>query len=1491
MKNINLTKPPVYDTLKKSFHSSLAPLLIAIYSLLICNCDLFNNSKDPHFIKKIDEEIAWANAAKLNVAVAVPSGWGISPQLAGCKDAVRTNESPRKGYTFNVEFTPNAGYGFIEWLAFNSSTYSLQAVLDMENFEEAKSKSLNGQGVDITDPEETYTGAFASTVKINVNAPVMLIPYCDMRPRLERRTNPPLNPISTLFPRNQTINLWFTMPIKQETVLGNIRISAVHSSDENRFGKKTGELFGENGDITDYFGINFPSANRIDLTPLDSAEYPVDDLALLGITVEVGPGIESANEIPMGVIETITYQTGIQQAQKAYKPGLISVSRTAASGYFDDTIPWNRPDIDRRFNQIATGQNNYNTAYIKFSVTPPADAPSQTPNRITVIEKLILSLRGFNASGAEEYEYKTSDSEVSYNIGTGEYTITHKIETASSGIIQLLALPWYFDDDEALRILPLMPENAAAAYHFVTIVMDTEAPDFITLNALNASLSPHASQNEGVLIYGQTTPLTLTLGGLRDLADNGSEGGILSSYSLPWTMDPLNELFWYAQIGEDNQPGKISSERLNINDAMPPNNQWMADDISTLELEPPYSIYVKFEDRMGNATEWKETGFKIKYSDEDINSVSDIKAVCNTAGNMITVSWSAPLSYQYPELVIRTYSTGTYGDSFESERRIDFNKEKANGYSFTVPQINTEQVLEGEAVSGIYGYEISVITHNVAGNPLTGPVWVYNIPDMATTGSGEGEQSNTVRLTSSNIDEVPVSGSGTSGKNYVLTRDITITGTWTPIGSSTNAFQGNFYGNGHTITFSGSFDTSVNYAGIFGYISGAQIRDLSVYYPAEVNADHSLTTGGLAAYALEESEIRNCIVGGPATAALKVTSDSTEAVYLGGMVGRMGRMTAISHSYAYLNIALQHDGSGDAFTGGLVGDNSPGETISKYDWFAFNNIYSAGEIICKKNNTQGDIYAGGIVGYLNNYTSYSRQDTGALSNAVYSGSLEIERNSSGIVTGNLYAGGFSGYAKGSVYDCKIIETFLLNVEGDNSKNVYTGGIIGFSDASELVNIIVQGEIKVSSAGSIYAGGLEGFYNGGSVYNSISENGSISVTSLSSGTEIYLGGVVGYALDGWFTDCHSLYNYNVSAIPMNGCTVKIGGFAGVLKQSFTEECSRTGWVSISSTNSDVYLGGFTGTLEAGDWWARLYKCSVSHYGGLSYQSLSNGNMYIGGLVGYSEGAQYTTVINQCQVNYSSDSNYIYNLTVTNSSTTKKELYTGGLVGYSYCTDIEESFANLNITVSGNNNTDKYTGGISGYLEEGSIKNCYVKCVIGVSYSVSMGGVSGKIKDSIVQHNISLGSVFCGTGVAGLDINSGGIVGETESSAISGNIALVSNVVASGNTDVTKTAARIYASPASGGGTNNFALKTMTLGTSSSFSWNFNTDVALPTTSNDPDSPNGKDADLSDLVNINFWLDENGLAFNRKEGVGGIEGMENIWDFSTLTGRGYPALAWE
>ena len=97
---------------------------------------------------------------------------------------------------------------------------------------------------------------------------------------------------------------------------------------------------------------------------------------------------------------------------------------------------------------------------------------------------------------------------------------------------------------------------------------------------------------------------------------------------------------------------------------------------------------------------------------------------------------------------------------------------------------------------------------------------------------------------------------GSGNQDAVLTNDIDMTGVkWTPIGTKDSAFEwGEFDGQGHFITNLTVNDSSLEYAGLFGYVTDhATIKNLGVF--GEFSGGEYV--GGIAGYS-ENSEITNC---------------------------------------------------------------------------------------------------------------------------------------------------------------------------------------------------------------------------------------------------------------------------------------------------------------------------------------------------------------------------------------------------------------------------------------------------------------------------------------------------------------------------------------------------------------------------------------------------------------------------------------------------------
>jgi uncharacterized repeat protein (TIGR02543 family) len=229
-----------------------------------------------------------------------------------------------------------------------------------------------------------------------------------------------------------------------------------------------------------------------------------------------------------------------------------------------------------------------------------------------------------------------------------------------------------------------------------------------------------------------------------------------------------------------------------------------------------------------------------------------------------------------------------------------------------------------------------------------------------------------------------------NGKNaYVLDQDITLSGTWTPIGyvetvdiggtptGGIHAFSGNFYGNGHTIRNLVLPGGSIHHIGLFGYIESALIRDLQVELGENVI---TVTNGtgqyiGIIAGAHRNSVIRNC---GVYSQSGIIVNNSTGTYHLDvagisfGMYRENGNISSIiENCYVSMNMAVTNGNGGTHITasgitsrtnivrncyyiGNLTGTGQYAELFSvSFDSEVVEKNYSAGTIT---NNASSSTY-------------------------------------------------------------------------------------------------------------------------------------------------------------------------------------------------------------------------------------------------------------------------------------------------------------------------------------------------------------------------------------------------------------------------------------------------------------------------------------------------------------------------------------------------------
>lgn len=176
-----------------------------------------------------------------------------------------------------------------------------------------------------------------------------------------------------------------------------------------------------------------------------------------------------------------------------------------------------------------------------------------------------------------------------------------------------------------------------------------------------------------------------------------------------------------------------------------------------------------------------------------------------------------------------------------------------------------------------------------------------------------------------------------------LTKDIDLSGeAWTPIGigdafyAGTPSYSGTFDGKGHTIK-NLSIDRSAHYVGLFGYVYGGTIRNLTVSGSVK-GSEH---TGGIAGGA-DGGTFENC------ANLCVVQSDSTEGSTTGGIIG-----FALNRDYELIVRDCYNVGS-------ITGRNAGGIIGQCSGWIAtIRNCYNAGTVI-------GTVNVGAIIG---NYSS------------------------------------------------------------------------------------------------------------------------------------------------------------------------------------------------------------------------------------------------------------------------------------------------------------------------------------------------------------------------------------------------------------------------------------------------------------------------------------------------------------------------------------------
>ena len=471
------------------------------------------------------------------------------------------------------------------------------------------------------------------------------------------------------------------------------------------------------------------------------------------------------------------------------------------------------------------------------------------------------------------------------------------------------------------------------------------------------------------------------------------------------------------------------------------------------------------------------------------------------------------------------------------------------------------------------------------------------------------------------------------GAYFKLARSIASIGNITPIGTSSNVFSATFDGNKNNLS---GLNISVagNNVGLFGYISGTTIKNLTV----NGSVKGSQYVGGVVGYALNstiENVTNNASISSTykdapyeikqfdahpydstTQAVSKVNGGDLSSKYYSAKKGAMSfivQNTTLAYIFGFAitnaddtnNTAeiqkrtpqsVKIWGSNNDFTRGDY-DTGGGNTTVPNEW-GWEVVYDSTLAMPSTNSYRKEFFSGFKLRNYKYYYIYVK----AADNYSTLQFAEFDL----LTTNSQNVGGVVGYAQGTSIN-KATNT--ASVEGDTK----VGGIVGYADSTSRMygTIVNSGNITANSMVGGVSGENHGFWcdtnsNYGTFKNSGSINGRNGAT---------VGGVTAFADKEM---CNAENTGNV----IGGNAV--GGVAGrvqaPIKNSYNSGeivgTNPTAQGEISGTPTDVFVGGITGYTTVNGTISNCYNKGHIAAHSASGDYINNGD-YVGGIVGFAQ----------------------------------------------------------------------------------------------------------------------------------------------------------------------------------------------------------------------------------------------------------------------------------
>ncbi|MFP3040389.1 fibronectin type III domain-containing protein [Treponema primitia] len=391
------------------------------------SCDLFLAKDHRNVYDDVAYEVWLAKQPVLSVRMELIPGSGAANPPAGL--ITLPDNRPKLEVPFNVAFSVNPGFGFVEWRAYRADTDPKNG--DTKLGPEVEFKSLNASGTE-------------AEVRIIINEGVTIIPFCAALPEVADHNLP--NAAFPRLPTNYPVEIRFNAPVDSGSF--SFRNSANPEGTIAITGKPD-QGMGQSRDLTELYILEKDEWGiRLLPAALDGLGFANHD-----ITIELSTGIRS-KDYPLYMAESRTFSYGTSDGPNKDLPVLSFIRGALGTGaadvfFSDNTVNYNNatqtwPD-GYALKSNAAGQR---TVYLFFDAYKNMGAIKEiaiTEERIMDITGQIVPVETQPPRVYPNDNLRDASSPLAL-VYTGEvqkipFVIPHTVQTAKEGVLRFYIQP------------------------------------------------------------------------------------------------------------------------------------------------------------------------------------------------------------------------------------------------------------------------------------------------------------------------------------------------------------------------------------------------------------------------------------------------------------------------------------------------------------------------------------------------------------------------------------------------------------------------------------------------------------------------------------------------------------------------------------------------------------------------------------------------------------------------------------------------------------------------------------------------------------------------------------------------------------------------------------------------------------------------------------------------------------------------------------------